>query len=49
VKWGPAGGGKGGYDRWAQTGEHEKEEKKTENRSNLKLAIEMYSKLIRSK
>jgi hypothetical protein len=41
-----AGGGEGGYNRWAQTREMEK---KTEIKSNLKLAIEIYSKLIRSK
>jgi hypothetical protein len=42
VGWGLAGGGEGGYDRWAQAGENGKEEKKTEIKSNLKLAIKIY-------
>jgi hypothetical protein len=36
--WGPASGGEGGYDRWVQAGEIEKEEKKTEIKSNLKIS-----------
>jgi hypothetical protein len=46
VGWGPAGGGEGGYDRWARAGENGEDEKKTEIKSNLKLAIEIYSILI---
>jgi hypothetical protein len=42
----PAGGGEGGYDSWARTRENEKEEEKTKIKSNLKLAIEIYSNLI---
>jgi hypothetical protein len=49
VGWGPAGGGEGGYDRWARAGEMEKKKKKMEIKSNLKLAIKIYSNLIRSK
>jgi hypothetical protein len=30
VGWGLAGGGEGGYDRWARARENGKEEKKTE-------------------
>jgi hypothetical protein len=44
--WTPAGSGEGGYDRWAWAGENENEEKKTEIKSNLKLAIKIYSNLI---
>jgi hypothetical protein len=44
--WGPASGGEGGNDRWARAGENEKEEKKMEIKSNLKLAIKIYSNLI---
>jgi hypothetical protein len=44
--WGPTSGEEGGYDRWARAGENEKEEKKTEIKSNLKLAIKIYSNLI---
>jgi hypothetical protein len=49
VGWGLAGGGEGGYDRWARARENGKEEKKTKINSNLKLAIETYSNLIPSK
>jgi hypothetical protein len=46
VGWGLAHGGEGGYDRWSPGKENEKEEKKTEIKSNLKLVIEIYSNLI---
>jgi hypothetical protein len=46
--WGPAGGGKGGYDRWAQA-EKRKEKKENGFNSNLKLIFQIYSNLIQSK
>jgi hypothetical protein len=46
--WGPADGGKGGYDRWARAGKR-KERKENGFNSNLKLIFQIYSNLIRSK